>query len=332
MRERSPETVARYAAELIRNNGFDEISLSSLSTCDYPYLKELLQKIKPLADENHVTIALPSTRVDSFEAEFVAQSRLGSITFAPEAGTQRLRDVINKNVTEDDIFTCMRYAFEKGYSSVKLYFMIGLPTETQADIEGIVDLAARIRSCYRRYKTNQKPLRISLSTSTFVPKPFTPFQWERQIGLDEIAAKQTYLKQALRPMGIKYNWHDSKTSRIEATLARGDAAMGKVLLHAYRHGCRYDSWNEYFDYDKWEQAFVSAGIDMARYTEQLSDSEPLPWEFIQAGVSRDFLLKEREKAYRGELTEDCRGNCKNCGIQKVYPAAFANNCARGQKK
>lgn len=332
VRERSPETLLKYARELIDNNGFDEISLSSLSTCDYPYLKDLLKQLKPVCDESKVTISLPSTRVDSFEAEFVASSRLSSITFAPEAGTQRLRDVINKNVTEGDIFTSLKYAFERGYSAVKLYFMIGLPTETDEDIDGIIELAAKIKDFYRKVCVSKKPLSISLSTSTFVPKPFTPFQWEPQITQKEIEEKQNKLKNALRPMRIKYNWHDSHTSHIEACLARGDQKMGEVILRAYRLGCKFDSWGEFFDYDKWLAAFDAAGVNPQVYSGRQPQDKPLPWEIIESGISRQFLLSELDKAYGAQLTADCRNGCHGCGIQKEYPSAFAKNCAKGSKK
>lgn len=243
VRARSVETLKKYTQELIAANGFDEITLSSLSTCDYPCLRELLAEIKPLCDERHVNISLPSTRVDSFEAEFVASTRLSSLTFAPEAGTQRLRDVINKNVTEEDILTSCRYAFEKGYHSVKLYFMIGLPTETDEDLRGIADIVKKIKYRYKQYAVSRKPLALVVSTSTFVPKPFTPFQWEAQISLEEIERKQNLLKSILRPLNVKYNYHDGKTSRLETTLARGDERMNKVLYAAYQSGCGQCLWH-----------------------------------------------------------------------------------------
>ncbi len=331
VRERTPETLKRYAEELINHNGFDEITLSSLSTCDYPCLRELLADIKPLCDARHVNISLPSTRVDSFEAEFVASGRLSSMTFAPEAGTQRLRDVINKNVTEEDILTSCRYAFEKGYHSVKLYFMIGLPTETDEDICGIADVVKKIKYCYKTCAASRKPLSVSVSTSTFVPKPFTPFQWEPQISLDEISRKQNLLKSLLRPLSVKYSYHDGKTSRIEATLARGDERMNAVLEAAYKSGCIFDSWTEFFDYDKWTAAFDACGVDMEDYCGEQSYRSTLAWERIETGISREFLEREREKSRRGELTADCRKGCNNCGINKEYPSAFRKNCA-GENK
>ena len=331
VRERTPATLEKYTRELIENNGFEEITLSSLSTCDYPCLRELLAKIKPICDERKVNISLPSTRVDSFEAEFVASGRLGSMTFAPEAGTQRLRDVINKNVTETDILTSCKYAFEKGFHSVKLYFMIGLPTETDEDLAGIANIIKKIKYCYRTHAVSRKQLSLSVSTSTFVPKPFTPFQWEAQISLEEIERRQNFLKSILKPLGIRYNYHDGKTSRIETTLARGDERMNKVILAAYRAGCVFDSWTEFFDYEKWANAFRACGVDPEAYCGEQDETTPLAWERIEAGISREFLVREREKSRRGELTHDCRKGCNACGIQCEYPSAFRANCAGGKK-
>ena len=332
VRERTPETLKKYTRELIDNNGFDEITLSSLSTCDYPCLRELLAEIKPLCDERHVNISLPSTRVDSFEAEFVASGRLSSMTFAPEAGTQRLRDVINKNVTEEDILTSCRYAFEKGYHTVKLYFMLGLPTETDDDLRGIADVVKKIKYCYKIHATSRKQLSLGVSTSTFVPKPFTPFQWEEQISLDEIERRQNFMKSLLKPLNVKYSYHDSKTSRIEATLARGDERMNGVIKAVYDSGCIFDSWTEYFDYDKWMAAFDKCGVSPDDYLGAQSLTEPLAGERIETGISREFLMKEREKSRRGELTRDCRKGCNNCGINREYKSAFDANCIGGAKK
>ncbi len=327
VRERSVDTLVKTAEELIYNNGYDEISFSSLSTCDYPYLKELLTKIKPITDKARVSISLPSTRVDSFEADFTDGFRKSSITFAPEAGTQRLRDVINKNVTEEDIFRSCTYAFQKGYSNVKLYFMIGLPTETREDIEGIPAICEQIKKLYREHATAKKPLSLGVSTSTFVPKPFTPFQWERQISLDEIRTKQDYLRDALKKIKVKYSWHDGKSSRIEATLARGGKELSPVLKSAYEKGCVFDSWSEKFFYDKWIEAFEENGVSPERYTDGFGIDEPLSWEVIDAGVTRKFLLGEREKAYKAITTPDCRKKCHNCGIVALTGTACENLCA-----
>lgn len=330
VRERSPETVVRYAEDLIDNQGYDELSLSSLSTCDYPVLRDLLERLKPLCDSRHVSISLPSTRVDSFEAAFVADSRISSITFAPEAGTQRLRDVINKNVTEEDIFRSCGYAFAKGYASVKLYFMLGLPTETMEDVEGIALLTQKIKTLYKEKASSRKPLSLSVSTATFVPKPFTPFQWERQFSAEEIAARQELLRDRFRKQRVKYSYHDIDTSQMEAAFARGDKHMGDVLYEAFRLGCVFDGWTEMFDKDKWRQAFVNAGAALEDYTRAFDVKEPLAWETVDVGVDKEFFLKERQKAYRAETTADCRGECHNCGIAKAFPEAFRSACGRGK--
>lgn len=330
VRERNVETLTRYAEELIINNGFDELSLSSLSTCDYPFLRGLLENIKPLADKHKVSLALPSTRLDSFEADFVDSSRKSSLTFAPEAGTQRLRDVINKNITEEDIFGSLIKAFSKGYFSVKLYFMIGLPTECEEDIKGIVSIASRIKKLYKENSDSRKPLSLSISTSTFVPKPFTPFQWARQISLEEIKKAQDYLRENLRKMGVKYNWHDGYTSVIEACLARGDEKMAEVIHSAYKNGCVFDSWNEFFDFSKWEDAFTENNVKMSDYTEGFDTNSTLSWERIDMGVSKEFLLSELEKSLSAKTTPDCRQGCHGCGINKTYPSAFKEACNKGK--
>ena len=332
VRERSVDTIVKYSKELIDNCGFDEISLSSLSTCDYPDLRGLLKELKPLTDSRRVTIALPSTRVDSFEAEFVEQSRKGSLTFAPEAGTQRLRDVINKNVTEENIFTSMRNAFGKGYASVKLYFMIGLPTETDEDLLAIADLAGRIKQIYRECGSNKKRLTITVSASTFVPKPFTPFQWERQISREEIRHKQELLKSALGKIRVNFNYHNSDMSILEAAFARGDERLGAVLLSAYKKGCVFDSWGEFFDADKWKSAFDECGVSPEEFTREYSEDETLAWSFVDVGVDEEYFKKERAKSRAGETTPDCRGNCRLCGLQKSRKDAFKNSCALHSKR
>lgn len=332
VRERTPQTILRCAKEMIDNQGYDEISLSSLSTCDYSDLRGLLTLLKPLCDERHVAISLPSTRVDSFEADYVADARKSSITFAPEAGTQRLRDVINKNVTEEDILRSCKYAFEKGYSSVKLYFMLGLPTETMDDVAGIVDLTAKIKKIYKAVSTAGRALALGVSTSTFVPKPFTPFQWERQFTREEIAERQTFLKEQLRAQRVKYSYHDIDTSQLEAAFARGDRRLADVLECAYRAGCKFDGWTELLDVDRWRAAFESCGVALSDYTREFSEDEVLPWEVIDVGVSKAFLLSERKRAHAGMTTGDCRGDCRQCGIASAYPQAFTAACAKTQRR
>lgn len=326
IRYRKSETLINYAKELIKNTGYDEISLTSLSTCDYPFLREFLTELKPYTEKHKVKIALPSTRVDSFEAEFVESSRKGSLTFAPEAGSQRLRDVINKNVTEEDILKSCQVAFSKGYSSIKLYFMIGLPTETEEDINGIIDLATKIKSTYREYASNKKALALTVSTSTFIPKPFTPFQWEKQISLDEIREIQHKLKSTLKPLGIKYSWHDYKTSQIESVLALGGDELCNVIATVSKNGGKYDGWSEHFKYDLWIDALKQHGLSVENYTSGRAVDSKLPWDKIEAGISKKFLANERKKAYEGIKTGDCLKKCKGCGIASFDKEAFNVNC------
>ena len=297
VRRRTPETLVKQAKRLIDNCGYDEIGLASLSTCDYPHLKELLALLKPLADKRKVKLSLPSTRVDAFAAEFAADGRKGSITFAPEAGTQRLRDVIRKNVTDTDIESSLTAAFRAGFTGAKLYFMIGLPTETQEDIEGIVKIVHSARALYRAHKTSQKGLALSVSASLFVPKSFTPFQWEAQDTRDSAGQKQRYLKDALKKLGVRFSYHDTAQSALEAAFARGDGKLSAVAVAAYKSGCCFDGWSEHFDMHKWLAAFEACGIDINEYLGAIDTTAPLPWDIVDIGVSKDFLLAERKKAY-----------------------------------
>ncbi len=316
VRNRKPETVINIACDLIRDTGFDELSLSSLSTGDYPYLKEVIGGLtEKLSDK--IRLALPSLRVDSFEEAFTAGSRKGSLTFAPEAGTQRLRDVINKNITEEDIMKSMEYAFKNGYSTVKLYFMIGHPTETMEDVAGIVDIARKIKELYKQVSTSKKGLRINLSTSTLVPKPFTPFQWERQISLEEMKEKQLYLKNELKKIKVKYNYHDRETSRLETVFARGNRLLSKAIEYAYKNGCIFDGWNEFFKYDVWLEAFEKSGMDYQYFINEIEKQDILPWDMINIGVTKKFLLLEHKRAMQGVTTKDCRGGCEGCGLKKL---------------
>jgi len=324
VRYRKPETLARLAGRLIRDTGYDEISLSSLSSCDYPYLRELLEAIKPICDESGVRISLPSTRVDSFAAEFTESARKGSMTFAPEAGTQRLRDVINKDVTEEDILSSCRAAFEKGFSAVKLYFMIGLPIETDEDIDGIVILAKKIKSLYRAHASNRKGLSLGVSVSTFVPKPFTPFQWEKQLPTDEIRRIHDRLKNALKPAGVRFSGHNPGMSKVEAALARGGEETAKALENAYLAGGAFDGWAECFDFERWQKAFEAAGLDLEAYSAALDRELPLPWDIVDTGIDKEFLVRERARAYSGQVSGGCAQQCNGCGI-----AGFdKNNCAK----
>jgi len=318
IRFRSKKKVVELCGRLIRDTGFDEISLGSLSTGDYPCLEEALEEIRPIAEKAHVNLALPSLRLSSFKKEFAENSRKSSLTFAPEAGTQRLRNVINKNITEEDIREGLSAAFDQGYTSVKLYFMLGLPTETDEDLMGIVELVRMIRRLF--YENHKGGINISVSCSVFIPKPGTPFQWEKQIDQEEMRRKQFFLKDEIRKVkGASFHYHDRETSELEAIFARGDRALAPLILLAYRKGALFDSWTEHFRYDIWQEAMEELKIDKEKYLGEQPLDKPLPWEFIDIGVSRSFLLKEREKAYKAACTPGCDKGCQGCGATKLAP-------------
>ena len=323
VRKRSVETLTGQACSLIENTGYDEVSLNSLSTGDYSELRELIKSLKTNLPEG-VTLALPSLRVDSFDGDFAQDARRISLTFAPEAGTQRLRDAINKDVTEQDILKAAESAFDIGYSAVKLYFMLGLPTETDEDLEGIGRICSLIKECYKK-KKRAKPLRISASCSTFIPKPFTPFQWEKQASDEEILSKQKKLLEILKGSGVNLSWSDGFTAKLEAVLARGDRRLCKVLELAYKNGCKFDGWTKELNRNGWLKAFNDAGISMDEYTREIAENEPLAWDYIDIGVTKKFLLSERHKAYSGKVTGSCLSSCKGCGLQKNCPAAKGEN-------
>ena len=318
VRKRSVATLTRQACALIGSTGFSEVSLNSLSTGDYGRLTELLKSLKG-ALPPEITLALPSLRADSFEGDFAQDARKTSLTFAPEAGTQRLRDVINKDITEEEILKAAAGAFDAGYSAVKLYFMIGLPTETDRDLAGICEICEKIRALYAG-KKRPKALRLSVSAATFVPKPFTPFQWERQIDENEVKYKQDYLIKHL-PRGVKFSWSAYYPSLLEAVLARGDRALSKVVRAAYENGCTFDGWDNLFDEAGWRAAFAACGIDERSYVKERDESELLPWDFIDVFVDKKFFADERRRAYEGRVTGSCLDGCKACGMQKKCPAA-----------
>lgn len=319
VRERGHETLNRQAASLCEGTGYDEISLSSLSTSDYSRLPELLPELLEWTDREGVSLSLPSLRVDNFSREVmekIQSVRKSGLTFAPEAGTQRLRDTINKNVSEEEIFKTCRLAFEGGWTNVKLYFMLGLPTETEADIEGIADLAQRIVDSYYSLPTRQKgkSVNVSISVAVFVPKPFTPFQWEPQDTMEAVTEKQKLLRARIRSKRISVSCHGNRTSFLEAVFARGDRRLADVIERAWRSGCRFDSWDECFFYDKWLDAFAQCGLDPSFYANRTRPrDEVLPWDHIFYGVRKDFLLRENEKAYRNETSPNCREGCGGCG-------------------
>lgn len=317
VRYKSVKTLTEQACSLVKNSGFEELGLNSLSTGDYPHLKELIPSLKE-ALPSDVHLSLPSLRLDSFDGEFVQESRKSSLTFAPEAGTQRLRDVINKDITEEDVERGLNMAFDNGYTGIKLYFMFGLPTETDEDVGGICDIVDKIRKIYSANPQRARRLRISVSASTFIPKPFTPFQWEKQISEEEVKRKVDILRSRLYSRNTTISWNDFSLSEMEAVLARGDRRVGKVLLRAYEKGCYFDGWTDKFNAKLWNEAFEETGVDKKFYTREWGEDEILPWDFIDVFVDKKFLLQERKKAYAGEVTGSCKKGCKGCGIQKEY--------------
>ena len=323
IREKSPETLCQNAKCLFENTGYDEISLISLSISDYSELPALTDGLLSWTDKAHVSLSLPSLRIDSFSEELmkkVSSVRTGGLTFAPEAGTQRLRDVINKNVCEDDLMRAVGIAFRGGKSNVKLYFMNGLPTETYEDIEGIADLAGKVVSEYYKMPKEDRPrgVSVTISVSCFVPKPFTPFQWEKQDSFDELIKKQEHLRSCIKDKRIRYTYHDAKLSFIEAVLARGDRRLAPAIALLVEEGAMLDAWDENFDYDKWMDAFRRCGIDTAYYTTRgFGIDEVLPWDLIDCGVTKAYLRRERERAYEGVTTPSCAEHCNGCGANKL---------------
>ena len=323
IREKSVETLCKQAKCLYDNSGYDEISLISLSISDYSQLPELTDNLLEWTDASHVSLSLPSLRIDSFSEELmkkVSSVRTGGITFAPEAGTQRLREVINKNVSEEDLMRSVGIAFRGGKSNVKLYFMNGLPTETDEDIVGIAGLAKKVVDQYYAMPKPERPkgLGVTVSVSCFVPKPFTPFQWEKQDTFDELIRKQALLKSAITDRRIKYAYHDAKVSFIEAVLARGDRRLAPAIAYLADKGVMLDAWDEFFNYDLWIEAFEKCGIDPAFYTSRgFGLDEVLPWDIIDIGVTKAFLRRERDKAYEGKTTPSCAEHCSGCGANKL---------------
>ena len=322
VREKSVETINSQCKALCDNTGYDEVSLSSLSSSDYTKIIDLLTELNVWANEDKVSISLPSLRVDGFSDDIldrIKTVRKSGLTFAPEAGTQRLRDVINKNVREDELKETCSKAFNSGWTKVKLYFMIGLPTETYEDVEGIATLAQMVVDTY--YSCENKPkgksVTVTISTASFVPKPFTPFQWYGQNSREMLMDKQKHLKDSITTKKINYNYHDADTSFIEAVFARGDRRLAKSLELACEKGFRFDGWGDCFSLEKWLEVFEECGIDPDFYaTRERELDELLPWDFLDYGVKKEFLLKEREKAYDDAVTPHCRLKCSNCGAAK----------------
>ena len=322
VRCRSREQLARYGQEAIADSGYQEMTLSSLSTSDYPELVGLCDDLEEMCREKHVNLSLPSLRADNFSMELMGRLQRGrkaGLTFAPEAGTQRLRDAINKNLTEEDLTESLKTAFSGGWSAVKLYFMLGLPTETDEDVLGIAEMASHAVHTWREHASNKnRGLRITVSTSWFVPKPFTAFQWEAQISRSEYERRVKLLREAITAKAVTYNWHDGDTSFLEAVLARGDRRLGRVLEAAFRKGARLDAWSDYFDLGRWLEAFGECGLDPEFYAcRERSREEVLPWSMISCHVSDGYLWRQRELAYQSVTTPDCRTQCSGCGANIV---------------
>lgn len=322
VRKKSAKVLFQQAVDMLSDSGHNEITLSSLSTSDYRQLKELTDDMIPYCTENRINLSVPSLRADNFSRELMQKLqtlRKSGLTFAPEAGTQRLRDVINKNLTEDEILSTCANAFNGGWNNVKLYFMLGLPTETDEDVLGIAELVHKIICVWKENASNKKRgLRIHVATAYFVPKPHTPFQWERQITPEEYLRRAKLLKSHLYSKSVEYNYHSPELSRLEAVMARGDRRLGAVIEEAVRRGARLDGWDEYFSYQTWLDAFTACGIDPDYYTIRgYNKEEVLPWDTINVGVSRRFLLAERDRAYAGVVTPDCRHGCSGCGANAL---------------
>ena len=318
VRKKSPEVLYRQAVETMEDSGHNEITLSSLSTSDYRGLKELTDQLIPYCEANRINLSVPSLRADNFSRELMEKLqtvRKSGLTFAPEAGTQRLRDVINKNLTEDEILNTCSQAFEGGWNNVKLYFMLGLPTETDEDVLGIAELVYKVIQAWKEHATNKKRgLRVHVATAYFVPKPHTPFQWEKQITPDEYLRRCRLLKSHFYSKSIEYNYHAPDLSRLEAVFARGDRRLGPVIEEAVKNGARLDGWDEYFNYSCWFDALNTCGIDADFYTVRgYGEDEVLPWDTIDVGVSKKFLKRERARAYESKVTPDCRHSCAGCG-------------------
>lgn len=323
LREKSPEVVEAQCRSICEKTGYDEISLCSLSTSDYRGLEKLITDMLPWTVENKINISLPSLRADNFPKELMEQLnavRRSGLTFAPEAGTQRLRDVINKNITEEEVLSTARQAFAGGWTAVKLYFMIGLPTETEDDIRGIADLAQAVvdEFYHNENKPKGKGVNVSVSVASLVPKPFTPFQWEPQDRPDTLIEKQNFLISCVKTRKVSVSRHVPWTSFLEGVFARGDRRLCDVIETAWRKGCKFDSWEEHLDREKWMDSFAENGIDPFFYTaRKRSFDEVLPWDHMDYGVTKKFLIRENEKAHRGETTASCREKCAGCGAARL---------------
>ncbi|PIH05195.1 TIGR03960 family B12-binding radical SAM protein [Clostridium combesii] len=320
VREKKTERLLGLSDKLIKNTGYDEVTLSSLSICDYSDIQNLVFSMVERHKEGKVGVTLPSLRIDSFSVDLIKEIqkvRKTGLTFAPEAGSQRMRDVINKGVTEENLMTSVKSAFEAGWSTIKLYFMLGLPYETLEDVIGIAELGQKVVQKYYEVpkEVRKKGLKVTVSTSIFVPKPFTPFQWAPQDTMEDVRKKIEAVRGAIKSKQITYNWHESLVSYMEAIFARGDRRICDVLIKAFEKGARFDGWNQYFDFNIWKEALEESNVDGDFYAyRQREYDEILPWDFVDTGVSKEFLMRENERAKKAEVTPDCRQGCKNCGV------------------
>lgn len=322
IRSKKPETLVKQGIETLKNTGHESVTLLSLSSSDYRALPQLCDGMLEYCSPRNISLSLPSLRADNFSMEIVERLqkvRKSGLTFAVEGGSQRLRDAINKNVTEEDLLNTCRIAFEGGWNSIKLYYMLGLPTETDEDILGIAEMANHVLHCWRQYASNKnRGVRISISTSCFVPKPHSPFQWEAQISMEEYLRRVNLLRANLTARNVTYNWHDAETSLIEAALSRGDRKMADVIETVWRNGGRLDAWTDYFSFQRWMDAFSACGLDPAFYANREHPLDSLlPWDHIDVGVRKAHLLHEREQCYKSALSPDCRRQCSACGAAKL---------------
>jgi radical SAM family uncharacterized protein len=336
VREKKVPTLMEQAEKLIQSTGYEEISLTSLSICDYSDIQNLVFSLMEKHEKDKVALSLPSIRIDSFSVDLIKEIqkvRKTGLTLAPEAGSQRMRDIINKGVTEENLLTSAKHAFENGWSTIKLYFMIGLPYETMEDVVGIAELGEKVVNEYFTVpkQIRNKGLKVTLSTSIFVPKPFTPFQWAPMDRIEIVREKIKAVRSSIKSRAINYNWHESMVSYLEAVFARGDRRLCEVLIKAFEKGAKFDGWSEYFNFDIWMQAFEECGIDGDFYAyRERAYQEILPWDFIHIGINKDFLIKENERARSAEITPDCREGCTLCGINvnfkegKCFEGAVCN--------
>ena len=322
IRAKKPETLIRQGIETLKNTGHEDVTLLSLSTSDYRPLPELCDGLLDYCEGRSIGLSLPSLRADNFSMEIMdrlQKVRKSGLTFAVEGGSQRLRDAINKNVTEEDLLNTCRIAFEGGWNSVKLYYMLGLPTETDEDIVGIAEMANQVLHCWRQYAKNKnRGVKITISTSCFIPKPHSPFQWEAQISIEEYLRRVNLLRSSIVARNVTYNWHDAETSLIEAALSRADRRAADVIEEVWRSGGRLDAWTDYFSFDRWIKAFEKCGVDPAFYANrEFSTDELLPWDVIDVGVRKAHLLRERQRCYESTLSPDCRKQCSACGAARL---------------